>query len=221
MRKKKNSPFGDFIGRIGNMVCYPLNGQIVCRTIGKVTHWSEAQQAVQMRTELISPILIATKKYIDAGFKTTPRLQTWSINNKATSENNPSAIKGSFPDLEVDYSKLLFSMGNLPVPKNPQVQLVNNVLTFSWEADLENENANDTDQIMLLDYFPEKLKTLMVLSGNQRPLEQHKITLPTWTEETLIETYLSFVSEDRNSISNSIYAGQIIWNKNSAGYGNI
>jgi len=215
MKKKKKSIKGEFIGRKGNIVSYVLNGQLVSRTIGEVTSWSHAQKQVQMKTSLISPILKATKKYIDLGFKTTPRLETWSINNKATSENNPAAITGIYPDFILDYSKLLFSMGTLPMPKNALVQLIDNVITFTWEADLENENADEDDQIMLLAYFPETLSTMTVLSGARRTEQQDKIVLTSWTKQTVIETYLSFVSEDRNSVSNSVYTGQLIWDINS------
>jgi len=214
-KKKKTGPNGEFIGRKGNTVSYLLNGQVVTRTIGVVTSWSDPQKLIQMKTKLISPVLKAAKVYIELGFKTTFRLQTWSINNKATSENNPAAITGIYPDFTLDYSKIIFSMGDVPMPKNAQVQLIDNALNFTWEADLANEDADESDQIMLLAYFPETKSTLTVLSGAKRTVEQDKIILTSWTKQTVIETYVSYVSDDRNSVSNSVYTGQLIWDNNS------
>jgi hypothetical protein len=202
---------GILIGRVGNMVFYELNGKIVGRRIGVVSSYSNAQLGNQMEFGLTTLLLNPVDQFIRAGFKTTPKEPGWTFHSMAFSLNKKGSLKGSYPDIEIDFSKVIFSMGNLPLPKNPKVKLAGNQLQFSWEADLDNKENDEKDQVMLVAYFPETLQAMTVQSGSLRTLEKHDMLLPSFKEKKLIETYMAFISEDRERVSNSVYLGQIIW----------
>jgi hypothetical protein len=203
--------FGDFHGRMGNMVFYKLNGKTVARTIGKVEKYSDKQLEVQMRTGLISPFLSALTEFIRIGFGKTPKLQSWDFFSMAMSQNNPKVIKGKYPNLKIDYKKVMLSMGAIPHPKKPDVKLNDNILEFSWDPNMDAEGADTRDQVMLVAYFPETLKSVFLLSGARRTEGIEQLKLPSFNEETIIETYISFIADDRTDVSNSVYTGQLIW----------
>jgi len=205
--------FGDFTGRIGNMVFYKLNGKIVGRTIGKVDSRSESQEEILMRTSLISPFLTPLKEFIRIGFKHTPKPQDWDFYSVATSLNKPGAIMGKYPKLKINYKKVILSKGNVSPAKDVKVSLSDHQLQFSWKPDLEAKNADASDQVMLVAYFPEMLKAVFVTSGARRSVGTDILQLPTFTERTIIETYISFITDERNDVSDSIYAGRLTWNK--------
>ncbi|CAM4170481.1 hypothetical protein SAMN06265348_105369 [Pedobacter westerhofensis] len=207
--------FGDFTGRIGNMVFYKLNGKIVGRTIGIVETYSEKQEEVRMRTQLISPFLTPLKDFIRVGFRNTPKPQDWDFYSVATSVNKPGAIKGIYPNLEINYKKVILSLGSVPSPKNPKVILNDNILEFSWEPDLDAGGADLLDQVMLVAYFPQTLKAVFITSGARRTAGTEKLKLPSFNEKTVIETYISFITDDRTDVSNSVYTGRLTWKKPS------
>jgi hypothetical protein len=205
--------FGDFHGKMGNMVFYKLNGKTVGRTIGKVESYSDKQYEVQMRTELISPFLTSLKGFIRIGFRNTPKLQSWDFYNMAMSVNNPSIIKGRYPDLEIDYKKAILSAGAIPPPQKPSVKLGNNLLEFSWDPNMDAEGADSRDQVMLLAYFPETSRSIFLLSGARRTEGIEQLKLPSFDGKTRMETYISFIADDRADVSNSIYTGRLTWKK--------
>jgi hypothetical protein len=214
MGKLINGPMGTSIGKMGGYVSYWLNGELVTRSIGVVDHWSDAQYAVQMRTALITALLKPLKPVVKKGMKYSPKKKkSWSAYALATSVNNPAAIKGGYPDLEIDFANVVLAIGEIPAPLNPEVKLSGGRITFSWEADLEREGADEDDRVMCVAYFPETAQSFNVTDGVKRGEEREEIKLPTFIEEMRIETYICYFSEDRKQASNSVYLGQLLWTK--------
>lgn len=210
-QKQNQGPLGHFVGRIGNVVYYILNGQPVGRFIGVVSHYTEKQEEVRMRTTVVSPFLKRLKAVINIGFKNTPKPQNWSWSNMAVSVNNPGAVKGAYPDLEMNYEEAILSMGEIPPPKHPEVKLNGKVLEFRWEPDLIAEGAAARDQIMVVAFFPELMKAMFITSGARRTEGIESFNLPNFRKDTVIETYMAFNADDRTDVSNSVYTGQLIW----------
>lgn len=213
MAKLKPGALGTIIGRVGNMVFYELNGEIVGRTIGVVDKFSDAQLGNQMEFGLATLLLNPVNKFIRAGFKTTPRKSGHTFHSVAFSLNKKGAMTGQYPDIQIDYSKVIFSMGSLPLPIDAEVKLADGRLQFSWNPDLENEENDPSDQVMLVAYFPNTFQALTVQNGSPRTAGRHDILLPSHKNSMVIETYMAFISEDRERVSTSIYLGQIIWDK--------
>lgn len=212
MGKLKKGPMGKNVGKVGGVVTYLLNGEWVTRSIGVVEEWSDAQYEIQMRTALITGLLKPLKKVVRTGMMYCPKPKSnWTAYTMATSSNNPSAIKGEYPDLEIDFEKVKLAIGDIPVPLKPAVQLKDNRIIFTWEADLDTEGTDEDDRVMCVAYFPETFQAFNVLDGAKRGEEQQVIKLPSFTEEMRIETYMCFVSDDRRRVSNSVYLGMLHW----------
>lgn len=205
---------GPATGRIGDLLFY-LNkrGQLICRTIGVKTSSKGGELANQKGTALTTALLDSVKEFIKIGFQNIPPDKNWHYYNYATSVNKLNAIKGIYPNQEIDYQKVMFSIGDLPLPKNPKVTLNNSVIDFTWDADMETAGTDRRDQVMLVAYFPESMRSICLASGARRTEETEKLKLPLFTKKAVIETYISFIGDDRKTLSNTVYAGQLIWDK--------
>jgi hypothetical protein len=78
--------------------------------------------------------------------------------NEAVSYNKKNAIQGAYPNISLDYTKVLVSMGDLPVAVNPVINQTAKAdeIEFNWEvtADLPIQRYTN-DRAMLMLYFPE------------------------------------------------------------------
>lgn len=199
-------------GKVGSMVSYPTKvGYSVLREVGlRTAPFTLPELGNQSATALVTNFLRSVMPVIRVGFKNSPKGKHWTAYNHASSVIKKTAIKGSYPDREIDYEKLTFSVGNIPVPANVKVELTHNHLNFTWSADLQSAGSHKNDRVMIVVYFPESLKAVYQFIGAQRTEEKQSFELPELTEETVLETYISYVSEFGGSFSNSAYAGQII-----------
>jgi len=214
MAKIPNGLHGPVTGRVGNGVYYQNKfGTNIYRGIGLKTSSADTELPNQQRTALVTKLLRPVSEFIKVGFHHVPAKKTFNYYTYATSVNKLGAIKGEYPNQEIDYEKVLFSIGNIPLPKAPGVILDNSVLEFSWENDLETDGTSASDQIMLVVYFPASTKAIFMFSGARRSEEKQIVKLPLFTKNMVIETYMSFISDDRKSISNSVHISQLIWDK--------
>ena len=204
-----------FIGRVGNTVTYVLNGQIVKRTIGKRTEKPTILQlSARQKTTLIARFLNSVKEYMTVGFEFEARqIQKKNAHNIATSYNWLNAITGVYPDQEIDYAKVLLSRGKIPVTDRINVTVVDHKLEFIWDTACPATLMKDSDRVMLLAYSPEENSALCLIGGAERLEGSEHLVIPENKRSLKFETYVSFISADYKSISNSVYTGQLIGNK--------
>ena len=202
---------GPFIGRVGNTVGYILNGINVIRAIGAFHgEYTPKQLANHQRMGLISSLSTIIQEFLKFGFSSVAAPTKQGHTNHSISINKEKAVKGVYPNQETDFSKLIVAQGTVAVPKNPVVKVTNSSLEYSWEADLQAEGAENSDQIMLLAYFPESEKAVILGSGSRRTVEKEILEIPGSDKDRQVETYIAFVSDDRTNASNSVYLGQLI-----------
>jgi hypothetical protein len=196
---------GGMRGRIGNIVYYTNKwGNTVARTIGVKTGSKGGEFANQTATALITYLLKPVKPFIRIGFQNIPPFKEWNYHNYASSVNKLNAIKGTYPDQEVDYEKVMFAKGEMPLPANAQAALKDNEIVAGNYS---------RDQVMVLAFFPQRMKAMFLTSGARRVEEREVLALPRFTSSMVIETYLAFISDDRILVSDSVYTGQLVWDK--------
>jgi hypothetical protein len=201
-----------FIGRVGNTVTYLLNGQIVKRTIGKSSKEATIPQlSARQKTKIITGFLNPVKEFINIGFEFEARLvQKKSAYNIATSYNWLNAITGEYPDQKIDFSKVLLSRGKMPATNNIEVKFADNRITFKWDETIVNERMKGSDRVMLLAYIPQENRAVSLIGGAERLEGGEHLVIPECYDGIHIETYVSFVSADYKSISNSVHCGSFI-----------
>jgi hypothetical protein len=136
MGKLSRGYLGGFQGKLGTAYgCFWRLMDLVKAMPRKVKRApTEGQSAVQLRLALVMSLLKGLKNIIKIGFKhATPKGQ--STLNAAVSFNINNAITGTAPDYVVDFSKLKFSLGELPEPYNLNIVADTPAkLKFTWEA---------------------------------------------------------------------------------------
>lgn len=201
-------------GKVGDTVSYTTRiGYSVVRGVGlRKVPFSQRELGNQRTTALVTNFLSSVMPVIRIGFQNSPAGKHWTAYNHASSVLKLTAIKGSYPDSEIDYEKVTFSVGGIPPPLKVKTTLQDNLLTFSWEADLKTEGTDKNDRVMIMVYLPENLKSFYLINGAKRTEEQENIELPELKEGTILQTYISFMGENGKTLSNSTYAGQIVVN---------
>jgi len=206
----ENGPQGAHRGKIGNLVYYILNGQQVARKNGRKTKPpTEAQLAHQAKVKLVNTFLKTIKDFIHVGFSIERLGTTKNAFNLAVEHNFHKIVSGTYPDLDLDYSKLLVSIGKLKPAQNPTVANDTEGLRFNWDTNPQMPFLEATDQVMMLAYFPVQRKSVCTLFGKDRLSGTDLLYLPEDFRAEYAETYIAFISSDRKQLSDSFYLGPL------------
>ena len=202
---------GRLNGKIGNMVIYRLKDQIVSRTIGKFYGKPTARQlanrqAMRVTMDLLKPM----KSFIKQGFEQATQGTRCNGFNIATSYNKKNALRGEYPNISVDYSKVVLSSGTISVAKDLKISKIEDGLLLEWNP--EHHTGNADDLVMVALYHSSIRDATMHLNAGRRdhgkcfiPIKEDKKNLL----DAPIEVYLCFKSADGELISDSVYLGNI------------
>ena len=205
-----NGAFGHPSGKIGNMVFYKLKGQTVCREIGKQGKPSRKQlanyQAMQVTMSLVKPM----KEFIKNSFELEARGTVKNAHNLAVSYNKKQALQGEYPNIGVDYSKVVLSYGELPGARDFSISKTETGLIVNWNPE-SYAGGHDGDDILMIQLcFPLRKRGQSLLNASRRDAGSVFITLEEQRQiQEPIEAYACFKSADGQRISNSIYLGNI------------
>ncbi len=209
MAKLTEGMLGSVIGSMANTTSYILNGQNVTRVkFRRVTKFSEKQLDNQMRMAVLNKFLGPILSFLKVGFGPAAAGTTKNYHNLATSYNKIHALKGVYPEIEMDYAKVLLSTGDLLPAQNPVVEWVDEGLKFSW--DIPGVMRPElTGQVMMLAYAPESGRSQRITYGPSRSEGSAILRLAEDMKQEPWETYISFVSADRSGVANSMYLGRV------------
>lgn len=128
--------------------------------------------------------------------------------NAAMSYVLNNAITGTAPNFTVDYNIALLSRGNLSGALNPSTDLATpGEVTFSWDDNSGEGNANTTDKAMLLVYNPTKKESISQLEGADRITRTDTVIIPSTYSGDTVELFMAFIAADGSRVSNSVYLG--------------
>ncbi len=129
----------------------------------------------------------------------------------AHSYNYHNALKGEYPDFEIDYSAARFSVGIRPGVINLKTELKKeeNTLIVTWDLDPKGKNSQIGDIVMLTAYSPD-CKTAWHTIGNAiRSSKRVEMEIPENFINGRIEVMIAFKSLLGSDVSTSQYAGRI------------
>lgn len=209
----KNGIFNDITGKVGNLISYKILGKTVVRTAGANTKAPSLKQlACRQEMAVVNTFTRSINLFINVSFKTAAKMANMYPQNKAVSYNKKHALKGVYPNIEMDYEKALVSMGNLPPLMLPEVEITLQGLNFTWNPNAWIPWPRCNDQVMLLAYFPEIVhepNACFVLSGAKRSAGSDDLKLPAPLLGKTMEIYIAVVSDDRTQVSTSQYLGRL------------
>ncbi|WP_316839169.1 DUF6266 family protein [Pedobacter gandavensis] len=203
---------GFLTGKVGGMVTYPLNGVLVTRAIGVNTNPPTLKQlSVRQRTALVNDFLKQVSEFTSVGFELNAKKAKKRAYALAFGYNWGFGVKGTYPDIQIDFENFRLSEGQLPLVNDFEVVVEEKGLRYNWNADTTPDGAHWSDQVMMLAYFPALKKAFYCTAGANRINGTDLLPIRYENNELVAETYLAFISNDRKRISNSIYTGQLIW----------
>ncbi len=209
MARQKN---GVTTGKIGETVTYLLNGELVTRGIGVTNKKpTKPQLTFRQKTRILNAFLKKIVEFIGVGFESEGLKERKRAYALAFGYNLVNAFKGAYPKMSIDFKKVKLTSGEMPDISNPTVEVVNEGFKFSWNPKTIELGTHWTDQVMLMAYFPKLKKAMYITAGANRDAGSCLLPLYETSHGHLAETYISFISNDRRSISNSIYTGQWFW----------
>jgi hypothetical protein len=208
MATYKNGFMGNYRGKIGNLVFYEVKGRQVVRSVGKITvPPTPAQLQNRNEMETVVGFLRPLKELISIGFNLKAKGSSRTPYNMAVSYNKIHAVSGAYPNVVMNFEKVLVTEGRMKGVDDPLVELSPAGLSFSWVCPDQLEWPRSNDQVIVLAYFPELENAEYLLYGASRLRAEAQLALAPELISAHMEVYISFIAQDRKQISNSTYLG--------------
>jgi hypothetical protein len=216
MATLKNGILGGVSGKIGNVVGSNWNGIDYLKTLP--SHYTDAKTEIQVsnRSKFLSVIrfLQPITEFIRVGYKSLALKKT--AFNAATSYHYHNAISGEYPDIVIDFTKVIVSRGNLTGAYNAAAQSATAAeMQVSWADNSTDGSAKADDVAMVVVYHPVLGDAYFTLNAGSRSDLSADLQLPQSFSGGEVHVYLGFMSLDAlgsqaaKSISNSVYVGAV------------
>ena len=211
MATNKNS-FDGFTGKRGNISTYLRLGVPTSKIAAtKITAPPTLNQLIARQPiKVVNDFVASVKNFIFLGFQSEATIAHKTSNDLIMSYTLLNAIKGEYPNKEIDFTKVLFSKGKMPETPEVEVTLNDDGLKYTWNTKLIQGKFRMDDQAMLLAYFPELKSAEHVTNAGKRNVGTAQLSLLRNETPTVMEIYIYFMSADHKKVSNSTYLGQLI-----------
>ena len=169
---------------------------------------SQAQIESRAKFRVMIKFLSQLSHLLTLGFKNSAIKMTGT--NSAYRYNYKHALQGVYPNYSLDYTKVLLTDGLLQQVGNPKAEATGGGLVkFSWDDNSGIKNANASDKSILLVYCAELGRFAYIDDGASRSSKTASINASVFNGKT-VETWLSFISADKEEVAPSVYTGQLI-----------
>lgn len=208
MGKISQGILGGLSGKVGNIIGGSWKGidYIRIKPSSVANPRTEGQVNQRNKFTVTLEYLQPNKAFIKVGYKAFATQKTEF--NAAMSYVLNNGIGGVAPDFTVDYSNALLSRGSLSGVLNPTTDLSTaGQVSFAWDDNSAEGNANATDRSMVLVYNPTKKESIYILDGADRTVGAQDVTIPSTYAGDTVELFMAFVSDDGTQVSNSVYLG--------------
>ena len=208
MGKISQGILGGLSGKVGNVIGGSWKGIDYLRIKPSSVANPRTEGQVNQRNKFTITLeyLQANKEFIKIGYKAFATKKTEF--NAAMSYVLNNAVGGVAPNFTIDYANALLSRGSLSGALNPTIDLSTPAqVTFAWDDNSAEGNANATDKAMVLVYNPSKKESIYILGGADRIAGTQLLRIPNTYAGDTIELFMAFVTEDLKTVSNSVYLG--------------
>lgn len=212
MGKYKKGILGPFSGKVGTVVGSSWNGIEYMRSLPKPSTKAPTDLQIIHRAKfgLVTGFLKPISSLVNLGYKSQASGMTGY--NVATADMMAEAVTGIYPELDLDYTRVLFSKGSLtgvyslvsasPAPAE---------LSLTWADNSDSGTAKATDKAVVLIYNPGKSVFVYNLNnGAQRDSAAESIILPAEFSGDTVQVWIAFMTADKKTFSTSIHAGEIV-----------
>ncbi|MBO9570935.1 MAG: hypothetical protein J7497_01805 [Chitinophagaceae bacterium] len=208
MAKLKIGILGAITGLVGTVVGSTWRGIAYIRSKGPETrsNSSEDQKKQQSKFGLMVNFLHSMKDLLQLGYKDHGTRMTEI--NSALSYNIKNAITGNYPDYAIAYPMVQISRGNLPNAKSPAASAETaGAINFNWLNNAGIGKAKAGDRAILVAHCPELQQTVYIVDP-LRSAAAGVLAVPEFSGMD-VQTWISFLSEDKKDVSTSIFTGEV------------
>lgn len=177
--------------------------------VKQATNLTAARVAQQQKIKVCNEF---TKVFSGSGFLNTtfPAYGSSATGyNRATSALMNRAVTGDYPDTQIAYSQVLISKGQLPsAVRAAAAKDSDGNIVFTWADNTGFGTAKANDKAVLVAYFPLLQQAAYVISNCIR--KERAAVLDTHVFIGYVaETWMGFVSSDKQDAADSVYTGSI------------
>ncbi|MGK6350405.1 DUF6266 family protein [Parapedobacter sp. DT-150] len=203
----KNGPNGSFSGKVGSVVGYKWKGLDVIRGLPRKSHKprSEARLANEQAMKRIMEVLQPLKVFIRIGFRDAAASLNMSAFNLALSLNKKNALKGEYPNLEIDWTKLQVSQGELPGPKELTAVWTAAGLRIMWHNNAGQSHAHVGDLLSFVIYSVSLDQWFPFFNESTRDAGECTIEADEDWAGTEVHAFCTFMSFGGEVVSDSAY----------------
>ena len=199
---------GKFSGKVGAVIGSSWKGKWVMRGRPDVKKGkpNPALQRQQAKFALMIKFLQPLSLLLNDTYDISP--DEMSGMNMALSENIRNAITGVYPAFAIDYSKVFLSRGGLRNADNVIVaSTVAGKLSFTW-PDNSDQKTLPTDTAFVAAYNADMNRWIYTEQAAPRNAGTYSLDVTAFSGKA-VQTYIGFVSADGQSVSNSLFTGQV------------
>jgi hypothetical protein len=215
MATLKNGILGGVRGKIGNVVGSSWKGVDYLKTLPATYTDAKTEVQISNRSKFLSVIrfLQPLTDFIRLGYKSQAQGKT--AFNAAMSYLYHNAVSGTYPDLVIDFSKVVLSKGSLTGAYNASASASGTNLLLSWADNSADGSAKASDVAMVAVYHPLLVDAYFSLNAAKRSDAGVELQLPQHFSGGEVHVYLSFMALDAlgsqamKSVSNSSYVGML------------
>lgn len=208
MGKIDGGILGGVNGKVGAVVGAKWNGIKYLRAyVSKIKNpKTEKQLRQRSKFSLIGKFVKAVIPVVRIGFRQFAGAGK-SAYSRAMEYNIDTALKGEYPNFEIDFNKATLSVGELPIAKNVTVTSAAGNLNFTWDKSTPGA-ASENDRVLLLAYNNGRQRAAYDLSSFVRADGEGALPLPWIWEGEEVEVYMVFASINAYLVSDTVYMGK-------------
>ena len=205
MARLKNGLIGGVSGKVGNVIISSWYGEEYVKSAPDKVKNPRTKEQVKQRSKfsVTMAFLKTMTPFIRVGYQSA-RENRKTPTNAASSYIMKNAFINDTGSLELDYSKVLVSMGDLNASEILNSEFKDGELTLYWDSIL-NGNAKNSDQTMLLAYNSKIGESIYDTAAAKRSHGSAKLELPENWNNNDIHIYLAFRNVEGNKVSDSVY----------------
>lgn len=216
MAKAASGILGGFTNKLGNIVARQRGGTLVYSVYqpNVANPNTERQQMWRYRWRVITQLGQSCLNAVNDGFRYC-KSADYSQFNEFVKRNVNDVFTGSWPQLTLAYSKLVFAAGGLDLPFNPAATASETAITFTWTDNSGIGNAKSTDMANVLIYNKSQHTALFSNECAARTAATFSYIFPTAWAGDEVELYFWMNAQDtddnrkKKDCSPSVYLGNI------------
>ena len=209
MGKIKNGILGAFSGKVGTVVGAVWNGVAYIRALPQSVKNPRTPAQVMQRTKfsLASSFLKKINSLLRIGWKAYAIGQ--SAINAAMSYTIDRAVVGNYPSYSIDPVKVLISCGSLTPVFATELSGAGDSVLVKWTDNSGYGSASATDRALVAVINRSNGDAVTIVRGVSRATGRQEVNIPVAWQNSELDCYLGFVSDNGKDVSNSVYLGSV------------